>query len=125
MSNTIYIQLPDGTSTTLVQQPATVISVVEDSNISVSISSGISQNVGFQSGNGTKFDAHYSKAFFIGDWTTGTPNELAVVHNLGKFPAVQVFDTDKNQYEMEIQHIDNNIIMLYANATFSGFVYCN
>jgi hypothetical protein len=125
MSNTIYIQLPDGTSTTLVQQPATVISVIEDAAASVTVSSAVIQNKATPSGNGTKYDAHYSKTFIVGDWSIGTPNELEVVHNLGKFPSVQVFDTNKNLYYMEVKHIDNNNAIIYSNATFSGFVYCN
>lgn len=49
----------------------------------------------------------------------------AVVHNLGKFAAVQVFDTAGTPLTGQIEHIDANNLNIKFNKPVSGTAYLN
>ena len=49
-------------------------------------------------------------------------------HNLGKIPAVQAFTgniPNGQQFEADIEHVNNNQCKIYLSADNSGYVYCN
>ena len=46
-------------------------------------------------------------------------------HNLGKAPAVSVFDSANDEVEGKIDHITLNQLTLTFSAAFSGKAYCN
>ena len=49
----------------------------------------------------------------------------AVVHNLGKFPSLSIVDTGGNEVEGEVQHIDNNNLIITFSSSFAGKAYLN
>jgi hypothetical protein len=49
----------------------------------------------------------------------------AVVHNLGFFPDVQVFDTDGRQVEGDVTHNSTDQLTITFTAAFAGDAYCN
>lgn len=48
-----------------------------------------------------------------------------ITHNLNKFPAVTIVDTSGNEVEGEVNHTDNNNIIITFSAAFSGKAYLN
>lgn len=48
-----------------------------------------------------------------------------VVHNLGKPPAVQVFDSAGDQVVGDVAQVDANTVRLTFAAAFAGTAYCN
>jgi hypothetical protein len=51
--------------------------------------------------------------------------EWTVVHNLGKFPSVTVFDTAGTQWITNVEHINKNICIIKCSAPFSGTATLN
>lgn len=100
MSNTIKIVLPSGSTTTVVQQPSTVVAV-NDKVVT-----------------GGK-DKNYIHEFSNLNWI-GSPKSITISHNLNKLPSVQVFDSLNNQVYVDVQHIDVNTTRISSNALFSG-----
>jgi hypothetical protein len=50
---------------------------------------------------------------------------VSVAHNLGKYPAVTVFDSAGDQVEGNVDYADANNLTLTFSAAFSGTVTCN
>ena len=48
-----------------------------------------------------------------------------VTHNLNKFPAVTVIDSQDNEVEGGVEYIDENNVQLCFSAPFSGCAYFN
>jgi len=111
----INLQLPNGASIAVKQEAAPVVSI-QNGNV----------QGGTSSGNGNKFDAHFKKNFTNLAWTKlGNSYEQTVVHNLGKKPAVQVFDNYDNLLILDVEHVDTNTVKLTTKSLFSGTVYMN
>ena len=62
-------------------------------------------------------DSHFSQSF--------GGSSVTVTHNLGKYPAVTVFDSAGDEVEGDIQHLNTNSFTLSFSASFSGVVNCN
>ncbi len=63
-------------------------------------------------------DAHYVQDF------TATAS-VVVTHNLGKYPAVTVFDSAGDEVEGSVDHNSINSVTVAFSAPFSGKVVCN
>lgn len=48
-----------------------------------------------------------------------------IVHNLQKFPALEVIDSGGTTIEGDIHYIDKNTVQLTFSAAFSGTATCN
>lgn len=48
-----------------------------------------------------------------------------VQHNLGKFPSVQIFDTQGVEWECDLVHTDNNNLEISIGFPLSGKAICN
>lgn len=48
-----------------------------------------------------------------------------VDHGMGKFPAVEIFDSAGDEVEGDIRHIDSNSLRIVFSAPFSGVAYLN
>ena len=55
-----------------------------------------------------------------------TPSdEWTITHNLGKFPSVSVTDSSGNQWQTEVDYVDQNTCIVRFSAAFSGKAYLN
>ena len=63
-------------------------------------------------------DKNYTKTFTV---ATSVP----VAHNLGKFPAVSVFDSAGDECVGDVDYVDLDNLTLTFSAPFSGTVTCN
>ena len=63
-------------------------------------------------------DSHYTQDFTASSLVT-------VVHNLGKYPAVTVFDSAGDEVEGSVDHNNINSVTVAFSAPFSGKVICN
>lgn len=70
-------------------------------------------------GPGGGSDAHYRH-----DQVTASTT-WTVVHNLGKRPAVQVFDSAGDEAEGLLRHVTLDECVIEFSAPFSGTVICN
>lgn len=52
-------------------------------------------------------------------------SSVAVPHNLGKYPAIQIVDSALSQCEGAVIHTDINNLTISFSASFSGTVICN
>jgi len=52
-------------------------------------------------------------------------SQVSVNHNLGKRPAVTVLDTSGTEYEADVDHIDENNLIVRFELVMSGTVICN
>lgn len=50
---------------------------------------------------------------------------LLVTHNLGKQPSVTLLDTNGEEHEVSVDHIDNNSCTVSWNGSLSGKIICN
>jgi hypothetical protein len=48
-----------------------------------------------------------------------------VVHNLGKYPSIVIFDSAGDQVEAHIDHVSMNELNVYFSAPFTGVLTCN
>jgi hypothetical protein len=48
-----------------------------------------------------------------------------VAHNLGKFPSVSVFDSADTPLKGQVEHVDNNNLIIKFNKAVSGKAYLN
>lgn len=72
--------------------------------------------VGWQASSGE--DKNFSQDF-------GATDTVGVEHNLGKYPAVTVFDSAGDQCEGAVEYADLNNLTVSFSAPFSGTVTCN
>jgi len=49
----------------------------------------------------------------------------SITHNLAKFPSVTIVDTGGNEVTGEVEHIDNNNLIVKFSAEFTGTAYLN
>lgn len=68
--------------------------------------------------NGTGADKNFTQEFSVTD-------VIHVAHNLGKYPAVTVFDSAGDQCEGDPDYLDLNNLTVTFSAPFSGTVTCN
>ena len=61
---------------------------------------------------------------FTYDQTTPSA-EWTITHNLGKFPSVSVADSSGNQWQTEVEYVDQNTCIVRFSAAFSGKAYLN
>ena len=55
-----------------------------------------------------------------------TPStEWTIVHNLGKFPSVTVFDTAGTEWKTRVEHLNKNICIIKCSAAFAGTASLN
>jgi len=52
-------------------------------------------------------------------------SQVNVNHNLGKRPAVTILDTSGSEYEADVDHIDENNLVVRFELVMSGIVICN
>jgi hypothetical protein len=74
--------------------------------------------------------AYNSLAYFAADknfvFTQGVAaGSWNVAHNLNKLPAVQVFDSAGTPLKGEVNHVDNNNLIIKFNNPVSGNAYLN
>ena len=64
-------------------------------------------------------DAHYAHLQSTPDtaWT--------IEHNLGKYPAIQTFDSAGTQVEGDVVHVSETALTVEFAYPFSGTAYCN
>tara|TARA_R100001440_G_scaffold8466_3_gene16201 strand:+ start:5544 stop:6344 length:801 start_codon:yes stop_codon:yes gene_type:complete len=112
-----------------------VTSFVQDSNNTDFFDMGLT----YISGNGNLCCTPLPDLYIIEPWAqegdkhfTHVQNSASstwtVNHNLGKRPAVQAFTGDipnGQQFEADIEHVNNNTLKIYLSADNSGYVYCN
>ena len=105
---------------------STQISIVLPNQNQVTVQQGNVQGGGVESGNGNKFDAHYTRNFTNLQWVAdGSEWVLSVAHNLGKNPSIQVVDSIDNIVYVAIEIIDENNVELRATSKFSGKAFFN
>ena len=46
-------------------------------------------------------------------------------HNLNKKPSVTIIDTNNSEFEGDVEHINNNQLILRFDFSMSGIVTCN
>jgi hypothetical protein len=60
------------------------------------------------------------------EFTQGTPSALwTVVHNLGFYPNIQVFDSAHDEVEGDVVHVSINELTITFSAAFSGVAIIN
>ena len=62
------------------------------------------------------------------NYTHNQPNpsaEWTITHNLGKFPSVSVADSGGNQWQTEVDYVDENTCIVRFSSAFSGKAYLN
>lgn len=64
-------------------------------------------------------DKNYEQAF------TSVSTSLAVAHNLGKYPSIQVIDGDGEERVVAVTHTDRNNAVLSWEGSLTGTVICN
>lgn len=101
----LYLPFPVGSVAANGQVPAAV--VAEDGSVSLTWQP-----------NGTGADKTFTTTFSVSD-------SVMVNHNLGKYPAVNVFDTAGSEIDGDIDYIDLNNVKLGFSAPFAGTVTCN
>lgn len=52
-------------------------------------------------------------------------SQVNVNHNLGKRPSVTVLDTDGTEYTTDVEHVDENNLIVRFDLAMSGMVICN
>lgn len=67
---------------------------------------------------GATSDKHYSEAFT-------NQSTVVVEHNLGKYPATQIFDSAGDQVEGTIRHDSLNQLTATFVSSFTGTIICN
>ena len=56
----------------------------------------------------------------------GTPSTTwTVTHNLGKYPAVTLFDSSGREFKAQIDHVSDNQLTVTLGAALSGEANCN
>lgn len=50
---------------------------------------------------------------------------VVVIHNLGKYPAVTVINSAKDEVVGNVEYLDLNSLVVTFSASFSGSVLCN
>lgn len=69
-------------------------------------------------GNALGFDKHYTQTF--SDTAT-----VAVSHNMEKYPSVFIKDSSGDEVQGDVEHIDQNNLIIRFSAPFSGEAVCN
>lgn len=96
--------------------------VETDDSVEVSITETratvVESPVGLQ-GPGGLDDKH-----FVHNQTTPS-DEWVIAHNLDKKPSVTVVDSADNQWQAEVEYVDQDNIIVRTQAPFSGKAYLN
>jgi len=59
-------------------------------------------------------------------FTQSTVSTIWVIqHNMNKFPSIRTVDSQQEEIEGEITHIDNMLLKIVFNQPVSGFAYLN
>jgi len=59
-------------------------------------------------------------------WTQGTPASVwTITHNLGRKPSITVVDSGNTVVYGARQYVNDNIVIITFNGTFSGKAYLN
>lgn len=61
---------------------------------------------------------------FVHNQTTPS-DEWVIAHNLDKKPSVTVVDSADNQWQAEVEYVDQDNIIVRTQAPFSGKAYLN
>lgn len=131
----------------VVEQPVNIVGNISNTNIEVTIESNKNTQIYGQIETETKIEAVVMNGvkgdpFTFEDFT---PEQLAllgtdkhythnqimssntwlIVHNLGKYPSVNILDSSGNNVIGEIEYIDENSIIISFSAEFTGKAYLN
>ncbi len=52
-------------------------------------------------------------------------DEWIIEHNLGKRPAVTVVDSGGTEWQVEVQHVSDDVCRIYFDNAFTGKAYLN
>jgi hypothetical protein len=71
-------------------------------------------------------DKHKSMSINVQSWSyVDNQYEATFAHNLNKFPAVNIVNTQEEVNYADIEYIDKNTVKIIVSATFSGKIYFN